>query len=203
VRDWKPYLVKSLLNRASKLARAKRRRAILESSFDSEAVQWAAPEPPSRMAGLTLSELRLGNSDRRLLTQLAAFNGNVLNLAKHLGLHRNTIHRWLRQIRRTRSLFEIESALLARHPPEAGKRSDLEAVISRPGASAREILRSQVILDLLDGLTYEQILRRRRTSASTIARWRERFAKHGMAGLKARHLGRKPKRRTTRPQDPH
>jgi hypothetical protein len=203
VRDWKPYLVKSLLNRASRLARTRRRISVLESSLDSWLGEPVAPEPDNAAHRLMPTCKRLGNSDRRLLTLLESFNGNISSLAKHLGHHRNTLHRRLRTIRRTMSLFEIESAPYATVLSNSPERLQLEALIQKPHASAREVLRARLILDALDGLTYEQIVRRRRTSMSTIARWRERFAQGGAAGLKARHPGRKPKRHVSRPGESH
>ncbi|MEO5951088.1 MAG: helix-turn-helix domain-containing protein, partial [Chloroflexia bacterium] len=198
VRDWKPYLVKSLLHLASRLARQWRRLRVLESSLDSAPFEPAAPILPDSTHRRERAYRRLGNSDRRLLSQLASCDWKVSRVAKLRGQHRNTIHRRLREIRRTRALFEIESAPPATGPPNQFDRSQLEALIQSPSASARQVLRARLILDLFDGLTYEEILRRRGTSASTIARWRERFEKSGMAGLNARHPGRKPSRRSRR-----
>ena len=65
-------------------------------------------------------------------------------------------------------------------------------MIQGPLASVREILRVRVMLDLYDGLTYAEIVRRLRTSPSTVARWRGRFTHRGIAGLKAIHPGKKP-----------
>jgi len=198
VRDWKSYIAKSMLNHASRLVSKWRKLRVLESSLDSASVEPVAPLRPDSTHRLERVYRRLNNSDRRLLSELASCGWKVSRLARLRGQHRNTIHRRLRKIRRTRALFEIESAPQATGPPNQFDRSQLEALIQSPSGAARQVLRARLILDLLDGLTYEEILRRRGTSASTIARWRERFEKSGVTGLRPRHPGRKPSRRSHR-----
>jgi transposase len=193
-RNWKPYLIQCLKNRALRLVKAWRKHGGRESSFDNWPVEPAESDPPSSNVHSQALYRQLGNADRRLLTLLRSFDGYVSRLARHLGLHRNTIHRRLRQIRRTRGLFEIESAPPKTTAPQATQRPQLEILTTKLGGSTREIQRASVILDLMNGLTYKEIVRRRRTSMATIARWRARFAKHGLAGLRARHPGRKPSR---------
>jgi transposase len=201
-RDWKAYLIKCLLNHASHFAKKWRRGPAPEPSTE---VPSSFSEPTeregfanAREAANRLSAIRrqLGNADRKLLKQLAQCEGNVSRLARLLGQHRNTIHRRLRRIARTRRPIEIESAPLATGPPDETERTHLVAIMQF--ASARQILRARVILALLDGFTYAQIVRNLGASASTIARWRRRFTYNGIAGLKPKHPGKGPSRRRLR-----
>lgn len=200
VRDWRAYLVKSLLNRASRLARKWRQIRTLEATPLAE----QEPAPSERQDNelrWIAQYRRLGNADRRFLKHLEVCQGNITRLSATLGQHRNTIHRRLRRLRRRMLLFEIESAGPTTGPPPPQERGQLERILRSPRSSRREVLRARVILDLMDGLTYQEILRRRRTSSSTIARWSERFGRHGIAGLKPNHPGRKSTSRTSRLHD--
>ena len=63
---------------------------------------------------------------------------------------------------------------------------------SRTMASG-DVLRARLILALADGLSYSRIEDRLGISRPTIARWKERFEKDGMAGLEPRHKGSEPR----------
>ena len=56
-----------------------------------------------------------------------------------------------------------------------------------------DVVRARLILALADGLTYSRIEDRLGISRPTIARWKERFEKEGMAGLEPRHKGSEPR----------
>ena len=59
--------------------------------------------------------------------------------------------------------------------------------------SAGEVLRARMILMLAEGRNYVEIQERLETTASTIARWKQRFVKDGIRGLsERRHPGQKP-----------
>ena len=58
---------------------------------------------------------------------------------------------------------------------------------------ARDVFVASVILALADGKSYTEIERELNTSRPTIARWKSRFEKKGMAGLEAQHKGSKPR----------
>lgn len=133
---------------------------------------------------------RLPNADRHLLKLLKEREGNVTRLARNLGVHRNTIHRRLRRMRQE-CPFEIESAPTLTGHHRRVERAELEAFSQQPSLSARQALRAKVLLAILDGRTYIEITQSLGVSTSTIARWRSRLAAHGIAGLKARHRGRK------------
>jgi transposase len=58
---------------------------------------------------------------------------------------------------------------------------------------AGEVLRARMILLLAEGRSYAEIQERLQTTASTIARWKQRFLKGGIPGLfELRHPGQKP-----------
>src|SRR4051794_41170363 len=56
-----------------------------------------------------------------------------------------------------------------------------------------DVVRARLILALADGLTYSRIEERLGISRPTIARWKGRFEKDGMAGLEPRHNGSEPR----------
>ena len=58
---------------------------------------------------------------------------------------------------------------------------------------AGDVVRARLILALADGLTYSHIEEHLRISRPTIARWKERFEKDGMAGLEPLHKGSEPR----------
>jgi transposase len=61
---------------------------------------------------------------------------------------------------------------------------------------AGDVFRARLILALADGETYSSIEERLRTSRPTIARWKARFEKLGIAGLEPQHKGSKPRTAT-------
>ena len=75
---------------------------------------------------------------------------------------------------------------------------------------ARDVFVASLVLALAEGKSYTEIERDLNTSRPTIARWKARFKKAGMAGLEPQHQGSKPRtvtpvvqakvlRRTTQP----
>ena len=58
---------------------------------------------------------------------------------------------------------------------------------------AGDVFRARLILALASGKSYSQIERELQTSRPTIARWKQRFEKMRIAGLKPRHRGTKPR----------
>lgn len=61
---------------------------------------------------------------------------------------------------------------------------------------AGDVFRARLILALAEGLTYETIKQRLRTTARTISRWKQRFEEFGIDGLAPRHKGSKPRTAT-------
>lgn len=61
---------------------------------------------------------------------------------------------------------------------------------------AGDVFRARLILALAEGQSYREIQKRMQTSAATIARWNERFERHRLAGLDARHKGSRPRTAT-------
>ena len=59
--------------------------------------------------------------------------------------------------------------------------------------AARDVFVASLILALADGKSYTQIERELNTSRPTVARWKARFEKDGMAGLETQHQGSKPR----------
>jgi hypothetical protein len=55
---------------------------------------------------------------------------------------------------------------------------------------AGDVFRARLVLALADGHSYSWIEGELGTSRPTIARWKERFEKHGLPGLDPQHKGR-------------
>jgi len=61
---------------------------------------------------------------------------------------------------------------------------------------AGDVFRARLILALAAGKSYREIESGMQTSAATIARWRVRFERDGVAGLESRHRGSRPRTAT-------
>jgi transposase len=59
--------------------------------------------------------------------------------------------------------------------------------------AARDVFVARLILALAGGKSYTQVEVELKTSRPTIARWKERFERDGIAGLETRHRGSKPR----------
>src|SRR5260370_19337298 len=73
------------------------------------------------------------------------------------------------------------------------QREDLQRWAHSRTLAAGDVFRARLILALADGTTYREIARSLKTSLPTIARWKMRFERDGLAGLEGRHLGSKPR----------
>jgi transposase len=62
--------------------------------------------------------------------------------------------------------------------------------------AAADVFKAKLILALADGHSYSRIERELSTSRPTIARWKARFDMAGMAGLRGRHVGSRPRKLT-------
>src|ERR1700747_951656 len=58
---------------------------------------------------------------------------------------------------------------------------------------AGDVFRARMLLALAEGITYREIARSMKTSTPTVARWKMRFEREGMAGLQGRHRRRQPR----------
>src|SRR4030095_7242034 len=72
------------------------------------------------------------------------------------------------------------------------QRSDLEARVRSGRGRADAARRARVILLLAEGCSYAAIATMTGCSSRTIALWKQRFTKDGLAGLAARHHGSQP-----------
>jgi transposase len=72
------------------------------------------------------------------------------------------------------------------------QRADLEARVRSGRGRADAARRARVILLLADDYSYAAIATMTGCSSRTIALWKQRFLKDGLAGLAARHRGSKP-----------
>src|SRR3954469_19707984 len=72
------------------------------------------------------------------------------------------------------------------------QRADLEARVRSGRGRADAARRARVVLLLAEGRSYAAIATMTGCSSRTIALWKQRFAKDGLAGLAARHRGSKP-----------
>src|SRR6202163_3888069 len=80
------------------------------------------------------------------------------------------------------------------------QREDLQRWAHSRTLPAGDVFRARLILALADGTTYREIARSLKTSLPTIARWKMRFERDGLAGLEGRHLGSKPRTATPKVQ---
>src|SRR6202790_4666923 len=80
------------------------------------------------------------------------------------------------------------------------QREDLQRWAQSRTLPAGDVFRARLILALADGSTYREIARTMKTSLPTIARWKMRFERDGMAGLEGRHQGSKPRAATPKVQ---
>src|SRR6266481_4976024 len=80
------------------------------------------------------------------------------------------------------------------------QREDLQRWAQSRTLPAGDVFRARLILALADGTTYRQIARNLKTSLPTVARWKMRFERDGLAGLEGRHQGSKPRAATPKVQ---
>ena len=214
IRDWKAYLTKSLLNRASTLLkkwRAIRNREIsIELRFkDADAFQPAEPSATLPEPSTNLAAIRglLDDESCRLLQLLAECRWNQSCVGRRLGKHRNTIRYRLQKIRRTLRQCPIEnvsglSPPAPRRPRPAPlkltgmEQQQLTDFATLGTTPSRINFRARLILALASGHSYAEIKSSLNTTAPTISRWKQRFEKKRIDGLKAKHRGRKPRTET-------
>jgi transposase len=82
----------------------------------------------------------------------------------------------------------------------AQDREVLEARVRSRSGRADEARRARVILMLADGETYDGIQEALGCGRAYVSRWRGRFLENGIAGMYARHKGRRPTAMTPRMQ---
>jgi transposase/DNA-directed RNA polymerase specialized sigma24 family protein len=214
IRDWKAYLIAALRHRALTLVEKWRARERRETSMDLVAetseppVDLEGPDPEQLENRLTLSELRskLDVESYGLLMLLAASKGNQSSVAELSGKHRNTIRRRLKKIRRMPRECPIEN--VSGRSALSRRRSSATAPLSAEqweqlaylayDSRIRDAFKARLILALTLGQSYTQIERRLKTTAPTISRWKHRFERDGIEGLKARHQGRRPQMKVPR-----
>jgi transposase len=80
------------------------------------------------------------------------------------------------------------------------QREELQRWAQSPTLPAGDASLARLILALADGTTYREIARSLKTSLPTIARWKMRFERDGLAGLEGRHRGGKPRATTPKVQ---
>jgi transposase len=73
------------------------------------------------------------------------------------------------------------------------ERGELERWARSRSLPAAAVFRARLILALADGVSYRTIEKKLNTTPPTIARWRKRFERDRVAGLKARHQGSRPR----------
>jgi len=77
------------------------------------------------------------------------------------------------------------------------ERGELKQMTQSRTLPAGDVMRARMVLLLADGVPYQKIQDSLDTTAPTIARWKERFLQHRVAGLiEERHPGQRPSVRT-------
>ena len=199
VRNWKPYLAKTLYNYAARLITKWRDRQKREESLE----EWLRPsveeEGHDWMVQLELVRLRrqLDPAAYNLLELVVEARGNQSRVAQWLGVHRNTVRNRLRSIRQVLRR-PIENVSSPRAPPapdrtlalsltDEQRRQLLARALAR---ERRAAFRARLILALESGQSYRRIAEELNTTAPTISRWKHRFERQGIEGLSARHPGK-------------
>src|ERR1700682_1272982 len=81
------------------------------------------------------------------------------------------------------------------------ERRELQQMTQSRTLPARDVMRSRMVLLLAEGASYQKIQDSLDTTAPTIARWKNRFLQHRIAGLmEERHPGQQPSVRTPKLQ---
>ena len=81
------------------------------------------------------------------------------------------------------------------------ERRELQQMTQSRTLPAGDVMRSRVVLLLADGVSYQKVQHLLDTTAPTIARWKNRFQQHRIAGLiEERHPGQQPSVRTPKLQ---
>jgi DNA-directed RNA polymerase specialized sigma24 family protein len=112
IRNWKAYIAKALLNRASNWIRDWRVRQSRNvpllppgeedsgKGFSTEDALFALEAEADIRLALKLVRDKLGPDLHRLWDLLIEEDGNQLAVARRLGMHRNTVRLWIGKIRR-------------------------------------------------------------------------------------------------------
>jgi transposase len=189
IRNWKAYVATALRNAAVDFINEQRRLEQREIAMaEPEIVRPSTPLElaigKERSAGRQLAEIRrvLRPQAYRLLTRYAA-NRNQSRLADEFGVHRNTIRRRLRRIWANLRRCPIENVTTL-------EREGLRRLAYAANESSRQAFRAKVVLALVEGKPLRTVAREFHTSRPTISRWKRRFQKQGIDGLKALHRGR-------------
>ncbi len=82
-------------------------------------------------------------------------------------------------------------------PCSEADRKELERISRSHSEAKRRVDRAKIVLGCLDGEANEAIARRQRTRPNTVSKWRQRFARHGLAGLEDAPRSGKPKTHKT------
>src|SRR5208282_344572 len=77
---------------------------------------------------------------------------------------------------------------MPRHAPilqlTESQRSELQRVVRASGSSIREVFRARIVLSAAQGHPNDEIASALETSQQSVSKWRGRFVRLGMAGLK-------------------
>jgi len=198
IRNWKAYLATCLSHRAISLVKKWRLHDQREISSESvpesiEPVSSSEKTSKQREARQLLARARriLNPKSYGLLKLLADNHGNQSRVARLKGVHRNTIGRQLQKIRRRLLNCPIENVTTYLQLSPA-QRITLGQMAQGRKARPRAIFKARLILALSSGLSYAETAHRLRTTRPTIDRWKNRFQRQGIDGLRARNSGRKP-----------
>jgi transposase len=74
----------------------------------------------------------------------------------------------------------------------ASETETLTAIVRRPTAALRDVLRARIVLAAADGQTNAGIARQLHVCVDTVRKWRRRFTEKGLAGLRDRQRSGRP-----------
>ena len=76
---------------------------------------------------------------------------------------------------------------MAAAPPivlDAEQRSELERIVRAASSEVRKVERARIVLACAEGRSVDEITRELDCSRPTVAKWRGRFARQGLEGLR-------------------
>ena len=121
---------------------------------------------------------------------------SIRTMAEHLGLSQNMVHRiWKTHGLQPRRVHEYRLPTMGAVMPRpskfkirltAAERTTLKTLAQKYTSPYKDVIRARMILCAVEGLTNDQIAHRLDTSENIVNRWRKRFLKEGLDGLKDR-----------------
>jgi len=200
IRNWESYLAKMLLNKANDWVDARRREErmvpILEGGEEEPGGVFITEgdlpihDEPDQDLRVALAEVwgELDPRLQRLWETLREEEGNRARTARRLGIHRNTVRLWLREIQRVlerhgfvgraishNTIGRVSESVVPRRAEHPGRmKRDFEALEKRR-------ISAMALLATVHSQT--EVSRRLEVARETVNRWVKRHRERGILGL--------------------